>query len=34
MSRVSTPTPAAAANASITGRSECVANAGASSVYV
>ena len=34
MSRVSTATPAAPANASITGRNECVASAGASSVYV
>ena len=34
MSRSSTSTPACAANASTTGRSECVARAGASSVYV
>ena len=34
MSRVSTSTPAASVNASITGRKEWVASAGASSVYV
>ena len=34
MSRSSTSTPAAPANASMTGSSECVASAGASSVYV
>ena len=34
MSRVSTSTPAARANASMTGSNECVASAGASSVYV
>ena len=34
MSRVSTPTPACAAYAWITGRNEYVARAGASSVWV
>ena len=34
MSRVSTSTPAAAANASMTGRNEYVARSGASSVRV
>jgi hypothetical protein len=34
MSRSSTSTPALPANASMIGRNECVASAGASSVYV